>query len=44
MLEKRLSDSITDAASLITAAWIEAGRPAPAARAPSAATPRQVRR
>lgn len=28
VLEKRLADSITDTASLIAAAWIEAGRPA----------------
>jgi hypothetical protein len=28
ILEKRLSDSITDVASMITAAWIDAGRPA----------------
>jgi hypothetical protein len=28
ILEKRLSDSITDVASIITAAWIQAGRPA----------------
>lgn len=27
ILEKRLSDSITDVASMITAAWVEAGRP-----------------
>ena len=42
ILEKRLSDSISDAASLITAAWVEAGRPAVPLDAPR--TPRKVRR
>jgi hypothetical protein len=42
ILEKRLSDSITDAAALITAAWVEAGRPALPLDAPR--TPRKVRR
>ena len=42
ILERRLSDSITGVASLITAAWIEAGRPALAVD--STRTPRPVRR
>lgn len=42
ILEKRLSDSISGAASLITAAWVEAGRPALPVDA--ARTPRRVRR
>src|SRR3954447_1986731 len=42
VLEKRLSDSITDAASLITAAWVAAGRPALPLDA--GRTPRKVRR
>jgi hypothetical protein len=42
ILERRLSDSITGAASLITAAWIEAGRPPLPVDAPRA--PRPVRR
>jgi Zinc dependent phospholipase C len=42
ILEQRLSDSITGAASLITAAWVEAGRPALPLEAPR--TPRKVRR
>ena len=42
ILERRLSDSITGVASLITAAWIEAGRPALAVDATR--TPRPVRR
>jgi hypothetical protein len=42
VLEKRLSDSITDAASLITAAWVAAGRPA--LPLDPARTPRRVRR
>jgi hypothetical protein len=42
ILERRLSDSITSTASLITAAWIEAGRPAlPVAEK---RMPRKVRR
>jgi hypothetical protein len=42
ILERRLSDSITGVASLITAAWVEAGRPALPLDAPR--TPRPVRR
>jgi hypothetical protein len=42
IMEKRLTDSIVDTASLITAAWIEAGRPALPLEAPK--TPRKVRR
>lgn len=43
ILERRMSESISHAASLITAAWIEAGRPAlPAQEAPR--TPRPIRR
>jgi hypothetical protein len=42
VLEKRLSDSITDAASLIAAAWVAAGRPALLLDA--GRTPRKVRR
>ena len=34
LLERRLSDSITAVASMITAAWVEAGRPALPAQAP----------
>lgn len=36
VLEKRLAESITDTASVITAAWVEAGRPAlrPVSRSP----------
>jgi hypothetical protein len=41
-LERRLSESITDVASIITAAWVEAGRPALPLDAPR--TPRKVRR
>jgi hypothetical protein len=42
ILEKRLSDAIASSASVITAAWIEAGRPALPLEAPR--TPRKVRR
>jgi hypothetical protein len=42
ILEKAVSDSINDAASLITAAWIQAGRPALPVDAPR--VPRPVRR
>ncbi len=42
ILEKRLSDAITDIASAITAAWVEAGRPALPLQQPRA--PRKVRR
>jgi hypothetical protein len=42
ILEKRLSDSITSVAAMISAAWIEAGRPAVSVEAPK--TPRPVRR
>jgi hypothetical protein len=42
ILEQRLSDSIAGTASLITAAWVEAGRPALAVNPPR--TPRKVRR
>jgi hypothetical protein len=42
ILERRLSESITHAASLITAAWNEAGRPALPLEAPR--TPRSIRR
>jgi len=42
ILERRLSDSITDTASLITSAWIEAGRPALPVEEPR--VPRKVRR
>jgi hypothetical protein len=42
ILEKRLSDSIQDVASMITAAWFEAGRPPLPLEAPS--PPRKVRR
>lgn len=42
ILEKRLSDAIGGVASLITAAWIEAGRPALPLEEPR--TPRKVRR
>jgi hypothetical protein len=43
ILEARLGESITATASVITAAWIEAGRPALPARKP-AAIPRKIRR
>jgi hypothetical protein len=43
VLEKRLAESITDAASMITQAWIEAGRPALPLQAPPR-PPRKVRR
>jgi hypothetical protein len=39
ILEKRLSDSITDVASMITAAWIHAGRPAVPLEVPRPARP-----
>jgi hypothetical protein len=42
ILERRLADSITAAASMITAAWVEAGRPAVPLEQPR--TPRRVRR
>jgi hypothetical protein len=42
ILEQRLSDSISGVASLITAAWVQAGRPALPLDVPS--TPRKVRR
>ena len=42
VLERRIADSITGSASLITAAWIEAGRPALPLEAPR--TPRKVRK
>ena len=43
MLEKRLAESITDSASLITAAWIQAGRPALPVQEPQR-PPRKIRR
>ncbi len=43
ILEQRLAESITGTASVITAAWIEAGRPAVAVKAPPR-PPRTVRR
>ena len=43
ILETRLEESITDVASVITAAWIKAGRPAVPAQDPPRA-PRKVRR
>ena len=42
ILEKRLSDSIAGVAAMISAAWVEAGRPALPLDAPR--TPRRVRR
>lgn len=42
ILEERLADSITDIASAITAAWLEAGRPAVALEQPR--SPKKVRR
>ena len=42
ILEKRLSDSIAGVAAIISAAWVEAGRPALPLEAPR--TPRRVRR
>jgi hypothetical protein len=42
ILEQRLSDSIGDAAGVITAAWIDAGRPALPLEAPN--VPRKVRK
>lgn len=43
LLESRLSDSITAVASMITAAWVEAGRPALPPVAPRS-TPEKIRR
>lgn len=43
ILERRLSDSIADVASMITSAWIEAGRPAVPIDPPKL-PPRKVRR
>ena len=43
VLETRLAESITDAASMITQAWIDAGRPALPVQDPPR-TPRKVRR
>jgi len=42
ILEKRLSDSIADAASIITSAWVEAGRPPVPVNVTPA--PRKIRR
>ena len=42
ILEARLSDAITGVASMITAAWVEAGKPALPVEVPQ--TPRRVRR
>jgi len=42
ILERRLADAITDSASMIAAAWAEAGRPALPLEQPR--TPRKVRR
>jgi hypothetical protein len=42
ILERRLSEAITGVASLITAAWVDAGKPALTVDAPR--TPRRVRR
>jgi hypothetical protein len=42
-MEKRMSQAITGVASLITSAWIEAGRPALPVEAPPRA-PRPIRR
>lgn len=42
ILEKRISDSIGDAAAMITAAWIQAGRPALPLDAPK--IPKRIRR
>ena len=42
ILERRLSDAITDVASAIAAAWVEAGRPALPLEQPR--TPKKVRR
>lgn len=42
VLERRMSDAITGVATLITAAWVEAGKPALPPDAP--VTPRKVRR
>jgi hypothetical protein len=42
ILERRLSDSIGDVVAVLTAAWIDAGRPAVPVDVPS--TPRKVRR
>lgn len=43
LLERRLSDSITAVASMITAAWVEAGRPALPPQAPRK-PPEKIRR
>ena len=43
VLEKRLAESITDAASMITAAWIQAGRPVLTVQEPPR-PPRKIRR
>lgn len=43
VLEKRLAESITDAASMITQAWIEAGRPSVPVQDPPR-PPRKIRR
>jgi hypothetical protein len=43
LLERRLSDSITAVASMITAAWVEAGRPALPPQAPRE-PPEKIRR
>jgi len=43
ILEDRLAESITRAASVINAAWVEAGRPALPVKAP-ARLPRKIRR
>lgn len=42
ILEKRLSDSIASVASMITSAWVEAGRPPLPLEATN--TPRTIRR
>jgi hypothetical protein len=42
ILERRLNDSITDVASVITAAWVRAGKPAVPVN--EVRTPRKVRR
>ena len=42
ILERRLGDAVTGSASMITAAWIEAGRPALPLE--QVRTPRKVRR
>jgi hypothetical protein len=42
ILERRLAEAITASASMIAAAWVEAGRPAVPLEQPR--TPRKVRR